>query len=229
MVRNALVVGGNRGIGQAVALQLAQLGWSVGAASLTGAQDARRAADVAGCRVRPYTVDVRDDASVHRLRRDWDAGHDGLDALVVTAGTAVTGRMAEIEPSDVQAMLDEHVVGAYRLVKSLRESLARRGGHVVLLLSRMGRHPRMYGHAYGTAKSALAHLAGCMAQELADEGVRVNCVSPGAVDTDLLRAALPGVPRPDTMSPAEAAGAVVALLGRDFARVNGAVIDMPGL
>lgn len=228
MTGTALVVGGNRGIGRHVALGLGRAGWTVAAASVTGARDVARAARAEGLTVQPALVDVRDDGTVRALRGWWDASHQGLDALVITAGTAVTGTMAEVEPDDVTRMLNEHVVGAYRVVRAFRQPLVRSRGQVVLVLSRMGRRPGRYGHAYGTAKAALAHLAGCLADELADDGVRVNCVSPGSVDTDMLRAVLPDRAGPGVMMPEEVARIIVHLVGPDFVRVNAAIIDVPG-
>ncbi|WP_407561202.1 SDR family NAD(P)-dependent oxidoreductase [Streptomyces sp. 184] len=227
MNATALVVGGNRGIGREVSLLLARAGWDVSAASATGAREVAEVARAAGLRVTPAAADVRDDGSVQRLRGWWNARCTGLDALVVTAGTAITGPMDVIRPADIMAMMDEHVAGAYRMVRAFREPLALRRGHVVFVLSRMGRRPGRYGLAYGTAKAALAHLAGCLAEELADAAIRVNCVSPGSVDTDMLRAALPE--RAASAMPPDAVADVIAeLLGPRFRHVNGAVIDVPG-
>lgn len=223
----ALIIGGNRGIGREVVIQLAGKGWEVCAASLTGAGDVLRQASARGVTVRRAQVDVRDTESVERLRHQWDAWHTGLDALVITAGTAVSRPMPDLRPEDLTAMFDEHVVGAYRAVRAFREPLASRRGHVVLLLSRMGRKPDRYGHAYGSAKAALAHLAGCLAAELSDDGVRVNCVCPGPVDTDMLRAAVPHRAAL-AMAPVDVARVIAQLLGPDFAGVNAAVLDVPG-
>ena len=118
--RTSLVVGGNRGIGQAVAIGLAGAGWEVHAASVTGAHEVHRVARDRGQTVHPSSVDVRESASVAQLTRSFRVG---LDALVITVGTAVTGRMAEVSPDDVGRMLHEHIVGAYRVVRALRAPL----------------------------------------------------------------------------------------------------------
>ncbi|WP_329172851.1 SDR family NAD(P)-dependent oxidoreductase [Streptomyces sp. NBC_01477] len=219
--RTALVVGGSQGIGRAAAAQLAKEGWTVWTAARR--PDPLPAGTAALC------VDVRDGDSVRELRGRVGAGTDGLDLLVVTAGgAAVLGRMADITPDDVAEMLAQHVVGAYRVVRAFHDLLAARRGQVVLMLSRMGRAPRMHGHAYGTAKAALEHLAGCLALDLAAAGVRVNCVSPGAVDTAMFRTALPDRD-PRTALPADDVGRlIVRLTDPEFGSLNGAVLDLPG-
>jgi NAD(P)-dependent dehydrogenase (short-subunit alcohol dehydrogenase family) len=215
--RTALVIGASRGIGRATADELASAGYRVWTAS-RGIAPGPQA----------HRVDVQADEDAERLRRVISHGTDGLDVLVITAGSAVLGRIGDITPDDVSRMLAEHVVGGYRITRALRASLAARRGHVIFLLSRMGRAPRTHGHAYGTAKAALAHLAGCLALDLADDGIRVNCVSPGAVDTDLLRVALPASDPLRALRAEQVARLIVELAGPAFAGVNGAVLDVPG-
>lgn len=218
-----LVVGGNRGIGQAVAIGLARAGWEVHAASVTGAHEVQRIARDRGQTVHPSVVDVRDDASVARLA---DRFQVGLDALVMTAGTAITGRIDEVSPQDVARMLQEHVVGAYRVVRALRAPLAARNGHVVLLLSRMGQRPSRFGHAYGTAKAALGHLAGCLADDLMADGVRVTCVVPGSVNTDMLRSSVPQRLSRPVLHPDEVAAVIVRAL-TDEPGPTGVKLEIP--
>lgn len=218
--RTALVVGGSQGIGRATAQALAAEDWQV----WTAARKLLAPPDgvVALC------ADIRDAESVRGLGKRMEEDADGLDLLVVTAGTAVLGRMDDVTPEDVDEMLSQHVVGVYRTVRTLRGILAARQGQVVLLLSRMGRSPRAHGHAYGTAKAALEHLAGCMALDLAAEGVRVNCVSPGAVDTAMFRTALPDRDPTTALTATDVARLLVRLAGEDFGLLNGAVLDLPG-
>ena len=215
--RTALVVGASRGIGRATADELTLAGYRVWTAS-RGIAPGPLA----------HRVDVRDDADVERLRQVVTADAGGLDLLVITAGSAVLGRVGDITPDDLSRMLAEHVVGGYRITRALRAPLAARRGQVIFLLSRMGRAPRRHGHAYGTAKAALAHLAGCLALDLADDGIRVNCVSPGAVDTDMLRTALPSADPRHALRSGQVARLIVELAGPTFAGVNGTIVDVPG-
>lgn len=217
--RTALVVGASRGIGRATAGALAKRGFMVCAASRTG--DAPPACRWAAA------VDIRHDDSVDRLWRMRENWFDGLDLLVITAGTAVTGRLDDVSPGDLARMLEEHVVAVYRLVRVFRPLLAARQGHIMLMLSRMGRRPRMHGHGYGTAKAALQYLAGCLALDLAEQRIRVNCVSPGAVRTDLHRRAMPHADSDAVMAPEVIGEMVAELADHRFEHMNGAVIDVP--
>ncbi|MFE9976665.1 SDR family oxidoreductase [Streptomyces hirsutus] len=222
--RTAVIIGGSSGIGRATAIAFARDGYTVHAAS--------RSVDVSTLALEPgirhTTVDICDERSVADLAQRLESTIHSLDVLVITAGTARVGRLADLSPVDLQRMLLEHVVGAFRAVKAFRSMLAARQGHVILLLSRMGRRPRLHGHAYGTAKAALEHLAGCLALDLAADGIRVNCVSPGAVDTPLFRANLPFRDPATALPPEEVAEVIVDLAGPRFVGVNDTVIDIPG-
>ncbi|MDF2257724.1 SDR family oxidoreductase [Streptantibioticus ferralitis] len=222
--RTALVIGGSSGIGRAAAIALARDAYAVHAASRSADADT----PAPGPGIQQTAVDICDEGSVAGLARRLDSTIHGLDVLVITAGSARTGRLAELSPADLERMLLEHVVGAFRAVKAFRSMLAARQGHVILVLSRMGRRPRLHGHAYGTAKAALEHLAGCLALDLAEDGIRVNCVSPGAVDTPQFRANLPFRDPADAMRPEEVADVIVELAGPRFLGVNDTVIDIPG-
>ncbi len=222
--RTALVIGGSSGIGRATAIAFARDGYMVYAASRS--VDADTLAPESGIRCTP--VDVCDERSVTDLARRLQSTNPGLDVLVITAGTARVGRLQDLSPADIERMLLEHVVGAFRAVKAMHGLLAARQGHVIFLLSRMGRRPRLHGHAYGTAKAALEHLAGCLALDLAADGIRVNCVSPGAVDTPMLRANLPFRDPATALRTEEVAEVIADLAGPRFLGVNDTVIDIPG-
>ncbi|MFE0348884.1 SDR family oxidoreductase [Streptomyces griseoluteus] len=222
-MRSAIVVGGRRGLGREVAEQLEQSGWSV-------LRTGRSQSDVRSPDGRPRdykSLELRDDDSVERLAQDRAAGGKGLDLLVISAGGAVLGDMTELDPATFLAMLDEHVVGTYRLVRQFRSQLAAAHGHVIVILSRMGSRPRPHGYGYGTAKAASGFLAQCLAIELKPEGIRLNCVSPGAMDTDMFRTAFPDRDPATALDTGDVARTVIALTTPEFHNLSGAVIDIP--
>ncbi|MEU3031252.1 SDR family oxidoreductase [Streptomyces incarnatus] len=222
--RTAVIIGGSSGIGKAAALAFKREGYEVHAAS----RSLGAGAPAPGQGIQQTAVNICDEHSVADFARRLETSIDGLDVLVITAGSARVGRLADLASADLERMLLEHVVGAFRAVKAFRSLLAARQGHVILLLSNMGRRPRLHGHAYGTAKAALEHLAGCLALDLAADRIRVNCVSPGAVDTPLLRENLPFRDPATALRPEQVAQVIVDLAGPRFWGVNDTVIDIPG-
>ncbi|MGC4768483.1 SDR family NAD(P)-dependent oxidoreductase [Micromonospora sp. DT44] len=220
---SALVVGGRRGLGREVAEQLEQAGWSV-------LRTGRSRADLesADGRARDYEpLDLRDDSSVARLAHAQASRGRTLDLLMISAGSASLGGMTELEPTTFLTMLDEHVVGTYRLVRQFRPQLAAANGHVIVVLSRMGSRPRPHGYGYGTAKAASGFLTQCLAMELEPDGIRFNYVSPGAMDTDMFRTAFPGRDPATALDVGDVARTIVALTTPEFHHLSGAVIEIP--
>ena len=240
------VTGGSRGIGAAVALRAAQDGYDVALTYATDRDAAQRVAATIGAAGRCAVViqaDVAEEDDVLRAFAALDDAFGRLDALVVNAG--ITGRFTRVDDLDaatLQRVFAVNVAGAFLCAREAvrRMSTARggAGGAIVTLSSRaaMLGSPGEYVH-YAASKAAVETLTRGLAKEVAAEGVRVNAVSPGLVDTEIhARAGQPGrlerlaptIPLGRAGTAEEIAEAVLWLLSPAASYVTGAVLEAAG-
>jgi 3-oxoacyl-[acyl-carrier protein] reductase len=180
----ALITGGSRGIGFAIADALAAEGAAVGLIARDGdglAAAARRLAQH-GTPVATATADVTDTAALGRAVDDLAAALGGLDHLVANAGGTVGGgNLGDSGPDEFTATLALNAGHAAELIRAgLSHLRAAGGGAVVIISSITGLRPAPRT-AYAAAKAAEIQLAATAAQELAPAGIRVNAVSPGSI------------------------------------------------
>jgi len=177
----ALVFGGTRGIGAACVRRLAAAGYQVAYTSVSGGDGPAEG--------RAYRADIREPAQVAEVfaavRRDFGAAPH---CVVANAGINVpTGPMAQFDPENFRRLVEVNIVGAFNVLSAAAREVAD-GGAIVALTTSMVRHAVPGGGPYTASKAAVEGMARSMAKELAGRGVRVNCVAPGPVDTDLFHA-----------------------------------------
>ncbi len=223
MTRTALVLGGMGGIGAPLSRGLLERGYTTIVASRSGLE--ANEGQPSNAALSGRSVDLLDSESIEQFCSEFINQWQSLDVLVITAGTAALGDVAEIEPEDLSRMLSEHVIGPFHIVKRLIP-LLEPGGHIVFLLSRMGRSPRRHGTAYGTAKAATEYLAASLALALREKGIRVNSVSPGAVSTPMFFENFPNRAPASALDPKDVAGVILRILEPEFDSLNGAVLDL---
>jgi NAD(P)-dependent dehydrogenase (short-subunit alcohol dehydrogenase family) len=184
--RTAIVTGGGRGIGAAIARALAARGVAVTVfartrAELDGVVAARAAAlAVAG--------DVRREEDVARLLAEHEQALGPVDVLVNDAGILVRGLAEETSPADFREVLDVNLVGAFLCARAVIPGMkARRRGRIVNVTSISGTIGTAEASAYNASKWGLVGLTKCLAEELRPHGVQCVAVSPGSVDTEMLR------------------------------------------
>lgn len=168
----AIVTGAASGIGAAVAALLGDLGAVVVGFDLAGAPPA----------ILP--VDIADAASVQRAIDGVSADHRGIDILVNCAGTGSLGTILDLAPEEWARVMAVNLTGTYAACRAaLPHMLARGSGAIVNIGSTFGLLARENCLAYGVSKAGVIHMTRLMAVDLADSGIRVNCVCPGLIET----------------------------------------------
>jgi 3-oxoacyl-[acyl-carrier protein] reductase len=236
--RHAVVTGGAAGIGLAVAQRLAAGGasltlWDRDAAQLQEA----RATLGSSVDVRCVAVDVSSADQVNAAR-DATAQGGGVDILVNSAG--ITGPNTKVWEYPVQAWSDVFAVNVHGLFHCCREVVplmrAQGWGRIVNIASVAGKDGNPNASAYSASKAAVIALTKSLGKELADTGVRVNCVTPAAVKTAIfdqmsaehIAFMLSKIPMARFGTPEEVAAMVAWLCTEDCSFSTGAVFDLSG-
>lgn len=184
-----LVTGAARGIGLATAKRFLADGWRVALLDIDGETLAASMAALA----RPdetlaLTADVAEERQVVDAIARIGARFGRLDAVVNNAGVAVFTSAMTTSVEDWSRVLAVNLTGPFLVTRSAHGMLAAQGGAVVNITSISGLRASTLRVAYGTSKAGLAHLTKQLAVELASDGVRVNAVAPGPVDTAMAKA-----------------------------------------
>ena len=209
---HAVVTGGGRGIGLAIAARLAALGASL---SLVGRDRSRLYEAVqslpAGTTCDAYACDVADAAAVDAaLAAIARAGHR-VSILVNNAGAAKSARLAATDDALWNEMLGVNLSGTFHCMRAaLPALLEAKAGRIVNVASTAGVVGYPYVAAYCAAKHGVVGLTRALALELASTAVTVNAVCPGYTDTDLVRGAVANIVTRTGRSEAEARGALAA-------------------
>jgi 3-oxoacyl-[acyl-carrier protein] reductase len=237
----ALVTGASRGIGRAIAVDLAKNGASVvlvgrdAEALAEAASQAREA--LPGAKVAVHRADVSDPAAVEAFVAATIKEFGSLDIAIANAGQAVDGLLVRMKPADIDRMLDVNLKSALYLVGAVaRPMMKQRAGAIVLITSIVGLAGNAGQAAYAASKAGLLGLAKSAAKELGSRNVRVNAVAPGLIETAMTDAMpqearahyLATIPLGRAGTPDDVSG-VVTFLCSDAARyVTGQTIVVDG-
>ena len=241
-----LVTGGSRGIGAATALLAAQQGWAVAVnytANSLAADEVVRQIRASGGSAMAVQADVADEAQVLRMFAQVDAKLGRLDALVNNAGVVdVAQRVDEMSVARWQRMFNTNVIGSMLCAReAVRRMSTRHGGqggaivNVSSVAAKLGSAGQYVD--YAASKAAIDTFTLGLAHEVATEGVRVNAVRPGIIDTEIHAsggqpdraqrlAHLVAMKRPGTAQ--EIAHAILWLLSDEASYTTGAILDVGG-
>jgi len=189
MKKTAVVTGGSRGIGAAVCRALAWKGWNIAVnwhSSEAGALELVAELRGVGCDAEAFRADVADPAAVEEMFRAVYERFGGIYALVNNAGVALSGVFSQVEPEKVKRMLDVNLTGAFNCTRAAIPYMLKAHEGAMLNISSMW---GVVGGAceahYSAAKAGLIGLTKALAKELGPSGIRVNCLAPGFIDTDM--------------------------------------------
>ena len=237
----ALVTGGSRGIGRAIALELGKRGATVVvsyAGNEAAAIETVKLLTDAGCpKAKAVRFDVADSAACGAAVDEIMKEFGRLDVLVNNAGVAIDGLLMRFKDEDWDKTLDNNLKCAFSLMRAVaRPMMKQKGGAIVNVSSIVGEMGNAGQAAYSASKAGLIGLTKSIARELASRNIRVNCVTPGFITTDMtaglnaelkekMTAAIPL----SRIGNAEEVAAAVAFLSSDAASyITGEVLKVNG-
>jgi 3-oxoacyl-[acyl-carrier protein] reductase len=238
--RVAVITGGSRGLGRAVALELARRGAFVAInyrANVREAQEALRLVEVAGGNGALYRADVADAAAVQAMFAQVLRERGRVDVLVNCAGITRDEYFATMRPESWRDVMQTNLNGTYYCCKAVVRSMCAAGrGAIINIGSGSSVSPRAGQVNYGASKSSLLGLSKSLAREVADRGVRVMLVAPGFIETDMSKAlpdrvvaeSLKLIPLGRWGQPEEVADVVAFLASEEAGYITGQAVLIDG-
>jgi 3-oxoacyl-[acyl-carrier protein] reductase len=233
----ALVTGGSRGIGLAIARELADAGAKIAVVARDEARAQQAADSLPGEGHRGYSADVADAAQVAELVKRVEAEMGSLDVLVNNAGVTRDNVLMRLKDEDWSDVLDTNLKGAFNTIRAVsRGMMKRRAGRIINISSVVGLMGNKGQANYAASKAGLIGLTKSVAKELASRGILVNAVAPGYIETDMT-AELPEAAREALMAqialgrlgtPEDIAPVVRFLAGPGAAYMTGQVLVVDG-
>jgi 3-oxoacyl-[acyl-carrier protein] reductase len=234
----ALVTGASRGIGAAIALELAQRGFKVIGTATSDAGAAHISAALSafeGCR--GANLNVNDAQAAEALIDEIVKQHGGLQVLVNNAGITRDNLAMRMKDDEWDAVLDTNLKAVFRMSRAvMRTMMKQRYGRIISITSVVGASGNPGQANYAAAKAGVAGMTRALARELGSRNITVNCVAPGFIETDMT-AALPEAQQQALLSqiplghlgkPADIAHAVAYLASEQAAYVTGQELHVNG-
>jgi NAD(P)-dependent dehydrogenase (short-subunit alcohol dehydrogenase family) len=215
----AIVTGGSRGIGQAIAAALLQNGVNVAISGvnkehLQNAEAELGKTAVHGARIMTFAADVRDQLAVQSFVDETVRRQGGLDIVVNNAGVGWFGSVESQAHDEWRRVIDTNLTGMFNCCRAAIPHLRRRGGGYIINISSLaGSNPFAGGASYCASKAAVDAFTEALMQEVRHDGIRVTYIKPGSVNTDFMGHA---DPQNDwKLRPGDVAQVVVDLVSHD--------------
>lgn len=187
--KTALVTGASRGIGRAIAYQLAFCGFNIALGyhkSEVEALSAAKELSVMGVSVLPFCCDVSDSTAVAKAVNSVEEQLGGINLLVCNAGIAGQKLFTDITPEEWNHMFAVNVNGVYHFCHAVLPGMIRRhSGKIITISSIWGLTGASCEVHYSATKAAIIGMTKALAKEVGPSGIQVNCVAPGVIDTDM--------------------------------------------
>lgn len=238
--KNAVVTGGSRGIGRAIAVALAAEGAKVAviyAGNAAAAEETLSLIKEQGGEAVAMQCDVADDAAVSDMINAVKEQFGSVDILVNNAGITRDGLLMRMKEGDWQAVLDTNLTGVFHCTKAVTKLMMKqRSGAIINITSVVGQTGNAGQANYAAAKAGMIGFTKSVAKELASRGIRVNAVAPGCIDTDMTAVLsdavkedmLKSIPLGRVAQPEEVAKAVVFLASDNASYITGQVLNVDG-
>ena len=238
--KGAVVTGGSRGIGRAVAEALAAEGATVAviyAGNTKAAEDTVRAIEEAGGKAFAVQCDVADEAAVTDMVKMVHEKLGTIDVFVNNAGITRDGLLMRMKREDWDAVLSTNLTGVYNCTKAVTKIMMKqRSGSIINMTSVVGETGNAGQANYAAAKAGVIGFTKSVAKELASRNIRVNAVAPGCIDTDMTSVLsdavkeemIKSIPLGRTAAPEEVAQAVVFLASQKAGYITGQTLNVDG-
>lgn len=240
--KNVLVTGGSRGIGRATALAFAECGANVAITYSTNTEAAEKTRveiQAFGVHSMAFVCDSGDERAIElaieKIQSEWGS----LDVLVCNAGIWNEGKITTLELSEFEGMMRANMTGTFLACKhAARVMTAQGSGSIVIISSTAGQRGESEHAHYAASKGAQISFTKSLASELATKGIRVNCVAPGWVNTDMTTATLQDatkskkvfntIPLGRVAEPIEIANAILFLSSTLASFITGEILNVNG-
>jgi 3-oxoacyl-[acyl-carrier protein] reductase len=233
----ALVTGATRGIGKAIAQELASAGARVAVVGRSAESAGKAAAELAGDGHKGFACDVADPAAVDALIKAVEAEVGPLDILVNNAGITEDNLLVRISDDAWDRVIDTNLKGSFNTIRAAaRGMMRRRGGRIINITSVVGLTGNKGQANYAASKAGLVGLTKAVAKELASRDILCNAVAPGFIETEMTagladaakESLISQIPLGRLGSANEVARVVRFLAGPDAAYITGQVIVVDG-
>ena len=234
--RVALVTGGTRGIGRAIAATLAGCGARVAVVGRDQARAEAAAAEI-GQGARGFACDIADTAQVNALIEAVEKSFGSLDILVNNAGLTRDNILLRLKDDDWNAVIDANLRGAFATIRAAtRGMMKRRWGRIINISSVVGLIGNKGQANYAASKAGLIGLTKSVAKEFASRNILANVIAPGFIETDMTAAMTPEarttmsaqIPLERLGTPQDVANAVAFLASEQSAYITGQVLVIDG-
>lgn len=238
--KTAIVTGGSRGIGRAIAEQLAQAGANVAiiyAGRTEAAEETLRLVQAAGSKGKIIQCDVSQETAVAAMVKEVKDDFGSVDILVNNAGITRDTLLMRMKTEDWQAVLDTNLTGAFYCTRNaVKWMMKQRSGAIVNITSIVGQIGNAGQANYAAAKAGMIGFTKAVAKEFAARRIRVNAVAPGFIETDMTavlseeakKGILASIPLGYMARPEEVAKAVVFLASDEAQYITGQVLNVDG-
>jgi NAD(P)-dependent dehydrogenase (short-subunit alcohol dehydrogenase family) len=186
--RTALITGGNRGLGEAIAVALAEAGAAVAlvARDVTNLQKVKAAIAAKGGKAEFFAADVTSEQDVTSMATAVKEKLGTVDIVVNNAGTNIRKKLEDFSLAEFRSVIDSSLISTFLVSRAFLPQMRGRGyGRFLNMTSIMAHVSLPQRTAYSSAKTALLGFTRALAQEVATDGITVNAISPGPFDTDM--------------------------------------------